>query len=202
MSSNLTLEDLKNEFIFRRLNERSRYWEPCVALEEHINKLKRLTPGDKGLYICILRGGNGIAKSTFSMILADYMSKHIDQPFFDAVPYLKEFPRPCRGRLFTTHTAAKMNYPPEMMKWLPKRYNAFKDGSVFDRHFKYPNGSEWDILTFNQDPEEGESVTLRWAIVDEPMSKALWGGLISRFRFGGIIFLNFTPLRGAGWYSA
>jgi len=60
-------------------------------------------------------------------------------------------------------------------------------------------GSQFDIITQDQDPKQGESVTLDWAICDEPMSRRHFSALKSRFRFGGIIIFVLTPLEGAAW---
>ncbi len=185
--------------------ERCRYWTPNGRIEEFLlgigSRFNVETIKEGRITICILRAGNGIGKTVLDVNLASYLADRYPNKYLDAVPYLREMPRPSRGRILTTANAAKNNLDSEFQKWLRKdQFEATQEGRPFKSRYKFKNGSEFDIFTFDQDPSQGESITLNWAIVDEPMSHAHWTALKSRFRFGGVIFLLLTPLRGASWY--
>lgn len=189
--------------IDRRLrDEVCRYYVPNGRLDDFIQAVgQRFEPKSKRIYIAILRGGNGIGKSVLAANLASYMADDYPNLYLDQAPYLKNFRRPNRGRILTTVNAAKNNYDAEFSKWLRRgKYSRIKEGKHFYNKYRFQGGSEFDIFTFDQDPGQGESITLNWAIVDEPMSKAHWKALKFRFRFGGIIFMLLTPLEGSGWY--
>lgn len=185
----------------RVIQERGRYYIPNGKIEKFLKIISKFPVGDKATYICILRTGNSFGKSALATVLSAYLSERFANPWLDDIPYLRRFPRKCRGRILTTANAASINYQEEFDKWFPRgRYTPHKDGHTFNRRFTWRNGSEFDILTFDQKPDQGESVTLNWAVVDEPMSRKHWGALRTRFRFGGIIFLILTPLAGSAWY--
>lgn len=190
----------------RKLEEQCRYYVPNGRIEQWLNAISRRFPVEwisKGrTIVCGLRAQNGLGKTCVAVNLASYLADSYPNPWFDAVPYLREFPRPNRGRILTTKNAAENNYDAEFKKWLRHgKYKSAADGKNFQKSYTFQSGSEFDIFTFDQDPEAGESITLRWAIVDEPMKRRHWKALKSRFRFGGIIFVIFTPLEGSEWYE-
>lgn len=201
--------------IARRLTmERGRFYKPNLSFQKYLNSMKFLKPEDlhsgnpdkPNVFIFILRGPNGLGKSAFIQNLNDYLMEPYENPYFDAIPILKNFPRPARNRILTTPNAAKTTYVDERNKWALKgRFDESKQGASFDRLFTYKkklNGVNpvTDIFTFDQGDDQGESVTLSAAFVDEPMDHKHWTALMSRFRFGGIVFLLLTPLQGSGWY--
>lgn len=198
----LNEQELARSILAKRQEfERGRYYLPNQSLERYLGTMKCVPAGDPRQLIFLLRGPNGIGKSALATCLADYLSQHYPQPWFDGIPYLRDFKRPARGRIMTTLNAAQTTYEDERRKWaIQGRVNPSKEGAAYYRRFKYPNKSEYDVFAFDRDSEQGESVTLSWAIVDEPMSHKHWTALTSRFRFGGPIFLILTPLAGSGWY--
>ena len=185
----------------RAVDEKCRYYEPSGKAEKFLHLLDRIPVGSHNVYIFILRSGNRFGKSALGSMLAGYLSERFSNPYLDCIPYLRRFPRPSRGRIYTTANAAEITYQEELLKWLPRpAYKGSKEGHSYLQRFKFNGGSEFDIFTFDQDPQQGESINLSWAIVDEPMSRRHWGALKSRFTMGGVIFLLLTPLEGAGWY--
>lgn len=188
------------ELTRRATQERCRYYVPHGGAEEFINICKQFEPGDNSIKIVIDRSGNSWGKSALATMFAGYLSRGISNPWFDCIPYLREFKRPNRGRIFTTPNAATNTYRDEIKKWFPATlYQGHKDGRAFDKRFTWDNGTEFDFFTFDQEHDQAESITLNWAIIDEPMPHRLWGALKTRFRFGGIIFFFLTPLAGASW---
>lgn len=115
-----------------------------------------------------------------------------------------------RGRWFTPHTVAETDLIPSLEAWLPKgRYTASKAGRPFEsqwRLMRWPNDKRpvntrcaFDILTYDQDPEEAEGVKLDWAAFNEPPPEALFNATIARMKPHAVILLGMTPLTGAGY---
>ncbi len=200
----------KVELERRRNSEKGRYYEPNGAFERVLKGISKLDPNSKKIYKIIIRAGNSAGKTCFAVNLANYLSDRIKNPYFDKVGYFKKFRkdfpgrngRPARGRILTTANACKNTYPDEILKWFSTaKYSPAKRGRDFASYYKFHRTkNEFDMFTFDQDSMAGESITLDWAIVDEPMSRRHYSGLVSRFRFGGIIFFILTPLEGSGWY--
>lgn len=189
----------------RRQEERGRYYTPNGAFERVLLGLAHLAPASKDIYHVIIRAGNSAGKTCFAINLANFLSSRVPNPYFARVPYFARYrtvERPPRGRICTTANAAKNSYPDEIARWFSRgSYVASKRGRDFASYFKFiRTRAEFDLFTFDQDPLAGESITLDWAIVDEPMPRRHWTGLTSRFRYGGIIFFILTPLEGSGWY--
>lgn len=191
----------RRELERRMAAERGRYYTPNGGIESVLNLInEKRRPGQKGTTIFVIEAGNGVGKSTLTANIAAYLTCRYANAFFDKIDCLREFRRPNRGRIITTATAAQTVYDEELAKWMPQgRYRAKKNGHKFNQVYQGLGGGEFDILTHDQDPMQGESVTLDWAIGDEPMSRRHFSALKSRFRFGGIIIFVLTPLEGAAW---
>ena len=191
----------KQEMERRLASERGRFYTPSGGMESVLAMIAaKRAPDDKGTTIFVIEAANGVGKSCWTANLAAYLTCSYPNKWFDAIPCLKEFRRPNRGRIITTATAAQTVYDEELGKWMPNgRYKAKKNGHKFNQQYETSTGSSFDILTHDQDPMQGESVTLDWAICDEPMSRRHFSALKSRFRFGGIIIFVLTPLEGAAW---
>ena len=184
------------------VNERGRYYVPNGRAEQFLGMLKEIEYGDGRIRIFILRAGNSFGKTALAANIIRYLCDRAPNPYFDAVPYLRDFPRKNKGRLCTTANAAKKTYDEEFPKWFPRgRFEASKNGRDFKGTYRFPETeSEFDIFTFDQDPNAGESITLDWGVIDEPMMKKHWSAFKARFRFGGLIIMILTPLEGAAWY--
>ncbi len=187
----------------RAAGERCRYYTPNGKIEQYIASFDKPTwrPGDINIFI--LRAGNGVGKSALGVNLVRYMSAPVvPNRWFERSRFLREFKRPNRGRVYTTGNAAATTYQDEIQKWFPAgRYRSTKGGYRFDSVFSFPNRSSFDIFTFDRDPLQGESTTLDWVLIDEPLPSKFWTGIITRLRFGGPIFIIMTALEGAGWIS-
>ena len=193
-------QDAADELARRISTERGRYYVPNGGIESVLQLMQaKRKPGQQGTTIFVVEAGNGVGKSVLTVNLASYLTCKYSNPYFDAVDCLREFRRPNRGRIITTATAAQTVYDEELAKWMPLgRYKAKQNGHKFNQQYT-SEGSSFDIITQDQDPKQGESVTLDWAICDEPMSRRHFSALKSRFRFGGIIVFVLTPLEGAAW---
>lgn len=196
-------EAARAELERRAANERGRYFSPNGRADQFISLLDMARSRPKGsISIFILRAGNSFGKTALAVNLINYLGDRINNKHLDRIKYLREFKRPNHGRLCTTANAAKNTYAQEIPKWFSRnQYDAKKVGREFDSHYTFKRtGSTFDVFTFDQDPESGESITLDWAIIDEPMSHRHWSALKSRIRFGGFIVFILTPLEGSGWY--
>ena len=183
-------------------SERCRYYVPNGRAEQFLKHLKGITPNDPGIFILILRAGNSFGKSALACNLACYLARGKANPWFDSIPYLKQFRRANRGRIYTTANAAKNTYEDEIKKWFPVgAYTISKEGTVFSKKIRFKNGSLMDFHTFDQDVEQAESVTLDWQIADEPPPRKLWSAMKTRLRFGGLIVFVLTPLEDAAWMA-
>jgi len=186
----------------RVATERCRYYVPNGRAEQFLNQLRAFSPNDPRNIILILRAGNSFGKSALACNIAAYLSRGKPNPWFDSIPYLKQFRRPNRGRIYTTANAAKNTYDDEVKKWFPgQSYAPSKDGTTFNKKLKFRNKSVIDFFTFDQDVEQAESVTLDWQIADEPPPRKLWGAMKTRLRFGGLTIFVLTPLEDAAWMA-
>jgi phage terminase large subunit-like protein len=182
--------------------ERCRYYVPSGRAESFLGHLKKIEPGHDGIVILILRAGNSFGKSALACNLAAYLLRGKANPWFDAIPYLKQFKRPNRGRVYTTANAAKNTWDDEIKKWFPVgAYDINKEGTSFNKKIRFRNKSVMDFFTFDQDVEQAESVTLDWQIIDEPPSRKLFAAMKTRMRYGGLIVFVLTPLEDAAWMS-
>ena len=104
-----------------------------------------------------------------------------------------------RGRIVSTGTNIAQNIVPQLKQWLPKgKYRTSKGGKVFESQWEVGN-TVFDIMTYEQDPQEFESVTLDWILFDEPPPYKIYAASVSRFRFGGAIMFFMTPLSDSAW---
>ena len=192
----------QRELARRVAHERCRYYVPNGRAESFLGHLKKFKPNDPGIIILILRAGNSFGKSALACNLAAYLSRGKTNPWFDSIPYLKDFRRPNRGRIYTTANAAKNTYEDEIRKWFPAgAYDPSKDGTTFTKKIRWRNKSVMDFHTFDQDIAQAESVTLDWQIADEPPPRKLWSAMRTRLRRGGLIVFVLTPLEDAAWMS-
>jgi hypothetical protein len=178
-------------------------WTPNGRIEKFLHSFDKANWKQSGaVNIFILRANNQGGKTTSLVNIAAYLAQPFCNQWLDSIDYLRNFKRPNRGRIYTTVNAAKTTYADAIPKWWEAgRYKATKGGTTFDCNFTFKNGSSVDIFTFDRDPIQGESTTLDWVIVDEPLPQALWTGLISRLSHGGIIIIGMTALEGSGWIN-
>lgn len=186
----------------RALNERCRYYTPNGKIEQYLSTLDKpaWNPGDINIFI--LRAGNGVGKSAFACNLVNYLCRPNSNKYLTGSKFLREFKRPNRGRIYTTGNAAATTYQDEIQKWfISQTYGSVKGGYRFDSVYTFKSKSVFDIFTFDRDPIQGESTSLDWVVIDEPIPSRFWSGIITRLRFGGPIFIIMTALEGAGWIS-
>lgn len=173
----------------RQRNEKYRFFEPNGKQNEFISL---------DSFIRIFSAGNGVGKSALMVnVIANLTAstRHIS-------PWFKNFTgfkTPNRGRIVSTNTNIQANIVPELKKWLPAgKFIAEKRGKAYESYWKVGD-CEFDIMTYEQDEGEFESVTLDWCLFDEPPPYRIYAATVARFRKGGFIGIFMTPLSDAAW---
>lgn len=185
-----------NEELARRLTqEKYRYYEPSGKGEEFINAV-----GSGDNFITLYSAANGVGKTaTCVNILAHLFWNTGENQYFNSKLF-KDFPYLKRGRVVSAPTSIDKNIIPEMKDWFPVgRYKTSKGNKKFESQWTTDTGWSFDVMTYEQDITEFESVTLGWIWFDEPPPEAIFKACVSRLRRGGIIFIGATPLAGSAY---
>lgn len=183
------LERLKRE-------EKYRFYIPNGKAEKFI----KLIGQDYGeIFVGLLSAANGVGKTACGVNIVAHILFECDCDWFN-YPIFKNFPFIKKGRIAADATTIKEQIVPELKVWLPKgRYEPSKEGKEYEVKWKTDTGFEFNLMTYDQDVKEFESVSLGWAWFDEPPPEAIYKATVSRMRRGGIIFMTETPLKGSAW---
>lgn len=193
------LRALKEEEARRLKYESYRYYEPSGKGEEFINLI-----GDGECFIVLYSAANGVGKTATGANILANLFWPAGNPWFQGKLFL-DFPFKHQGRIVSTPTSVEKNIIPEMKRWFPAgKYQTWKGNRPFENKWSIGGGIakggwEFDVMTYEQDVEEFESVTLGWAWFDEPPPEAILKATIARMRKGGIIFIGATPLAGSAY---
>lgn len=189
------LRGLREEQAFRLQNEKYRFYEPNGKCEEFINAV-----GSDKYFTILFSAANGVGKTACgSNVVVNLMYDNPDNPWFNAKLF-KDWPYPKKGRIISNPTNLDAGLIKDFKSWMPKgRYTAKKKNRPFDSYFETDTGWEFDVMSYEQDLDEFESVTLGWAWFDEPPPYAIYKATVSRMRKGGVIFITETPLEGSAW---
>lgn len=187
---NRDLEELK---LHRMRNEKYRYYEPNGVGEEFINAF-----ASNDYFILFLSAANGVGKTALAAnILSNLIFPH-DENWYFRDNFFKNFPYLKRGRIITDSALVEKNVVNELKFWMPQgKYTTAKGGKHFESIWKTKTGFEFDIMTYDQDPDQFEGVTLGWAWFDEPPPDSILKATIARMRRGGIIIITATPISGS-----
>ena len=192
----------QRELARRVANERCRYYTPSGRAEQFLGHLKNIKPHDPRIITLILRAGNRFGKSALACNLAAYLARGKPNPWFDSIPYLQQFKRPNRGRIYTTANSAKNTWDDEVQKWFPSgAFTVSKEGTTFNKKIRFMNKSVFDFFTFDQAISEAQSISLQWQISDEPPPRKLWSAMRTRMDHGGLMVFVLTPLEDAAWMA-
>ena len=142
---------------------------------------------------------NGVGKTAtgcniVANIIFETDNKYFNYPLFKEWPYLK------RGRIVADPTTIKQKIIPELKLWFPQgKFSARKGSKDYESIFETDTGWYIDLMTYDQDVKEFESVDLGFFWCDEPPPELIYKALISRLRRGGIGMITATPLTGSAW---
>jgi phage terminase large subunit-like protein len=174
--------------------ERYKFYIPNGKVERFIDLI-----GSGEVFVGLFSAANGVGKTACGVnivahILFDCSCSWFDKALFKNFPYLK------RGRIVSDPTTISQKIVPELHMWLPQgRYTAARGDKHFDSKWSTDTGFKIDLMTYEQDTKEFESVDLGWAWFDEPPPEHIYKATVSRMRRGGIIFITETPLTGSAW---
>jgi phage terminase large subunit-like protein len=154
-------------------------------------------------FINIFSAANGVGKTTIAINIIVNIIYGPQNKWFNT-PFYRQHRRPARVRIASDPVVIEEKIVPELQKWLPKNtYTSEKARRPYEAKW-YINagpgkGSMIDILTYNQEPKEFEAVELDVAWFDEPPPRSIFTPTVRGFRFGGIMYITMTPLKGAGF---
>jgi phage terminase large subunit-like protein len=186
-------DTLKIEKLRLQTEERCRDFVPNGGQEEIIQAVVPET------FIVVDSAANGWGKTGLE---ANIIANMIYGPMNDwfNTPFFQTFKRPSKGRIISDGTTVEEKIVPELQKWLIKgTYRAEKGGRTFFSKWHFKNGSYVDILTYDQDIKEFESVDLDWGVLDEKPLRSVYTATVARTRTGGFIFIGFAPLAASSW---
>lgn len=184
---------VKSEILRLRTQERIRYFVPNGGQENVTNLIQPETQ------TVVLSAANDFGKTGWMCNVIGNMIYGPVNDWFNT-PFFQTFKRPSRGRIVSDHTTVEEKIVPELQKWLIKgTYHAEKAGKKYLSRWHFNTGDYFDILTYDQDPTEFESVDLNWKWCDEQPLKFVFSAGIARMRTGGIMFLTFAPLAHSSW---
>lgn len=194
MADRLTPAQAKQILAYRRENERYRYYVPNGKCELFIK-----TVGQGEAFVSLLSAANGVGKTACGANIVAHLMFPCSCEYFNH-PIFKEFPFIKKGRIASDPTTVTQQLVPELQKWLPRfRYQTSNESKNYPYKWVTDTEFEFDLMTYEQDPKEFESVTLGWAWFDEPPPEEIYKATVSRMRRGGIIFITQTPLKGSAW---
>lgn len=185
------LERLKKE-------ERYRFYTPNGKVEKFITMVGQ---GYGEVFTSLLSAANGVGKTAVGCNIVAHIVFDCSCQWFD-FPIFKQWPSgwPKRGRIASDPTTIKNTIIPELHTWFPKgRYHTSKGAKEYESKWTTDTGWDFDLLTYDQETKEFESVTLGWQWYDEPPPEDKYKAGVSRMRRGGIIFITETPLSGSAW---
>lgn len=107
------------------------------------------------------------------------------------------WPYPKSGRIIgtTKNTADDGPIRAELKRWLPVgKWHSEKAGKLYESQYNTNTGFDWDVMTYEQDPDQLEGPVKGWTWADEPPPASFMGGIMSRFYQGGILWVSATPV--------
>lgn len=182
----------------RKKEERYRFYTPNGKAEEFI---KMVGQGFGEVFVSLLSAANGVGKTAVGCNIVAHIVYECSCSWFD-YPIYKTWPEtwPKKGRIVSDPTTVEEQIVPELETWFPRgRYKASKNGRDFLSKWTTDTGFDFDIMTYEQDAKEFESITLGFGWFDEPPPENIYKATVSRMRRGGIIYLTETPLSGSAW---
>lgn len=186
---------LQEELEQRVSRNRIKYFTPNGRQEEVMQAV-----GSGEYFVVVFSAPNAIGKTALmANVLGGMIFGSSDNPFLH-YPLFDNFPFPKRARIASTPKNIEEigAIQTEIKYWWPAgKFESRKKGKQYDCEYI---AGDWviDIMSYEQDVSEYESVTLGVAIFDEPPPINKFYATIARMRRGGIILLFMTPLDEGG----
>lgn len=180
--------------VYRQKYEKFRQYIPNGKAESFIRMV-----GEGEQFISLFSAANGVGKTACGVNILCNILYPDNNPWFN-FPIYKRFPYLKRGRIVSDPTTIKDQIVPELKYWFPRgRYEYQFGGKSYPRSWVTDTGFSFDLMTYDQDVKEFESVSLGFCWFDEPPPEAIYKATVSRMRRGGIIYITETPLIGSAW---
>ena len=181
-------------------DNRCKYYFPNNPARHFVDAFKDRVIDRKTILTKLFIGANRTQKTT---ALINHIINLIMKPqnqWFEH-PLYKSFRKPSYGRIISDPTTVKEKLIPELKKWLPKgSYHIDRLRRDYDYKWTIKEtGSQFTIMTYDQDIKEFESVELDWCAMSEPPRPDILEATKLRLSFGGILLMEFTPLTVSGW---
>lgn len=197
MQDEARLRELVRLKVYRKQNERIRYFQPNGGQLRFLEEISR-----PEAFIVMNGSGNGAGKS-YGLIatFAAFMWPQLAAPCFSA-PIFQDWQYPKRARLCSTPKELEEigSLQTAIQELFPKgRYEASKKGKSFPSQFKSDTGWVLDLFSYEQDKSEMAGPTLGLLGWNEPMPEDLWKEGLSRMRKGGLILGAMTSLADEPW---
>lgn len=143
--------------------------------------------------VVLLQGGNWTGKTITGANTAAQLAFtggiKVDGSFYQVCEV------PNHGRVMTEASLVDKDVVRNLKKMLgPGTYSTEKRGRPFDAQWFLETGSEFDIMTYDQDPKQFEGVELNWAWMNEPATEQIFHAILGRFKKGGTLFITATVL--------
>lgn len=172
----------------------TRSYEPTGVQEEIITVFGK---GEHQIILCLHNNKGGKTATAVNIFKNVFWQDYQDE-FFPHRVYRKWPFESKQGRIIGTvkNTADDGPIRKEIMKWWPRsRFQADKLGKKYFSHYLTDTEWEFDVMTYEQEPDEFEGPLLSWTWCDEPPPEKLVGAITSRFMGGGIWLITATPIR-------
>jgi len=175
--------------------------DPVLFMKFNNAQMRAIKVIEKGSPLNIITFGNGTGKthlmiSLWSVIMFGTKHKALQGGIF------KNWKYPKSARLCGPESILDDN---GIIQRLMKRifpvgmYNQQKNRRAYYSSGSTVTGWTWDVMTYNQDPEQASGETKGLLLYSEPPPYSLFTENIARTRAGGIIIAEMTPLFSCAW---
>jgi len=191
--SQIDLQDALNQRV--KINP-LKYFLPTGKQEEFISKI-----GTGNIFIGVFSGANRAGKTTLSANISGSIIYGVQSSWFKH-PLFLDWQYPKRARIGSNPKNLEEigAITQGIEDWWPAgRYTTSKGGKHYDSLYRSDTGWVIDVMSYEQDPKEWESVSLGLVIFDEPPPQSIFRATVARMEHGGIILIFMTPLSDAGY---
>ncbi len=168
-------------------------YEPTGLQEDIIRAVGNAEPGITT--IILAADPNQVGKTTTVANIIKNVSGEPDLDWFD-YPNFRKWPFPKRGRIIGTSTnvAESGAIKHAMGLWVPDELYTSEPQKAGKPYIsQYRIGSmDWDVMNYNQAPEEFAGPTIGIQICDEPSPASIMGETMARFSEGGVLLISAT----------
>lgn len=166
-------------------------------------QIRAIEAVSKGDPMTIMTFGNGTGKthllvSMWSALMFGTKNKLFQNGVF--VNWPKAWPKSVRLSAPESLLGDDDVFQGLMRKLFPKgAYQQNKNHKNFYSSGRTNTGWSWDVMTYDQDPQQAAGETKGLLLYSEPPPRRLFGENLARLRAGGMTLMEMTPLNFAPW---